>query len=89
MYLKGSSTDFRGVQAKQNADDLLAKKVELEKEKKTIETEATEKEKLRDRKCKSIGNYVHDSVPINDNEVGGFETEREMMLTLGRTSMRS
>ena len=57
-------------QAKQNADELLAKKIDLEKEKKSIEAEATEKEKLRDRKCKTIGNYDHDSVPINDNEVG-------------------
>ena len=33
------------------------------------EDEALEKEKLRDRKCKTIGNYVHESVPVNDNEV--------------------
>lgn len=57
-------------QAKQNADELLQKKIDLEKEKKNIETEATEKEKLRDKKCKTIGNYVHESVPENDNEVG-------------------
>ena len=30
--------------------------------------EASEKEKQRDKKCKTIGNYVHDSVPVNDNE---------------------
>jgi len=53
---------------KQDATELLQKKVDLEKEKKTIEDEATEKEKLRDRRCKTIGNYVHDSVPVNDNE---------------------
>lgn len=41
----------------------------LEKEKKQTEDEAAEKEKLRDRKCKLIGNYVHESVPVNDNEV--------------------
>jgi seryl-tRNA synthetase len=42
----------------------------MEKQKKQIEDEATEKEKQRDRKCKLIGNYVHESVPVNDNEVG-------------------
>ena len=30
---------------------------------------AQEKEKLVDRKLKTIGNYVHDSVPVSDNEV--------------------
>ncbi|KIW98482.1 serine-tRNA ligase [Cladophialophora bantiana CBS 173.52] len=54
--------------AKQDADHLLQEKANLEKEKKKIEEEATEKERLRDRKCKLIGNYVHDSVPVNDNE---------------------
>ncbi|OAL19886.1 hypothetical protein AYO22_09413 [Fonsecaea multimorphosa] len=54
--------------AKQDADHLLQEKVNLEKEKKQIEDEAAEKEKLRDRKCKMIGNYVHESVPVNDNE---------------------
>ncbi|KIW71534.1 serine-tRNA ligase [Phialophora macrospora] len=54
--------------AKQDADHLLKQKAELEKEKKQVEDEAVEKEKLRDRKCKLIGNYVHESVPVNDNE---------------------
>lgn len=31
-----------------------------------------EKERKRDQKIKTIGNYVHDSVPIDNNEVGGF-----------------
>lgn len=53
---------------KQDATELLQKKVELEKQAKEIAEEAAEKERLRDRKCKTIGNYVHDSVPINDNE---------------------
>jgi seryl-tRNA synthetase len=47
----------------------LARKAELEKEVKRIEELALEKERIRDLKIKSIGNYVHDSVPINDNEV--------------------
>jgi seryl-tRNA synthetase len=47
----------------------LAQKGELEKEVKRIEELALEKERKRDVKIKTIGNYVHDSVPINDNEV--------------------
>lgn len=54
--------------AKQDADHLLKEKADLEKEKKQVEEEATEKEKARDKKCKMIGNYVHESVPLNDNE---------------------
>jgi seryl-tRNA synthetase len=65
----GADTEIR--QAKQDADHLLKQKVELEKEKKQVEEEAIEKEKLRDKKCKTIGNYVHESVPVNDNEVRG------------------
>jgi seryl-tRNA synthetase len=47
----------------------LEQKAVLEKEKKRMQELAQEKEKLVDRKLKTIGNYVHDSVPINDNEV--------------------
>ena len=54
--------------AKGNADELLAKKADLEKQAKTASDEADAKEKERDKTCKTIGNYVHDSVPINDNE---------------------
>ncbi|KAK5104327.1 Cytosolic seryl-tRNA synthetase [Lithohypha guttulata] len=53
---------------KQDATELLEKKSQLESEAKQIAEEAVEKEKLRDKKCKSIGNYVHESVPINNNE---------------------
>jgi seryl-tRNA synthetase len=59
-------------QAKQDADHLLRKKADLEKEKKQVEEEAVEKEKARDKKCKTIGNYVHESVPLHDNEVGEY-----------------
>lgn len=54
--------------AKQDADHLLKQKADLEAEAKRIAEEAVEKEKIRDRRCKTIGNYVHESVPINDNE---------------------
>ena len=34
-----------------------------------MEDKAAEKERARDLKIKTIGNYVHDSVPVSDNEV--------------------
>ncbi|KAI1339016.1 hypothetical protein F5Y15DRAFT_89827 [Xylariaceae sp. FL0016] len=54
--------------AKENADDLLAQKVEFEKEKKALLESAAEKDKALQKKVKSIGNVVHDSVPVSDNE---------------------
>ncbi|EED18426.1 seryl-tRNA synthetase [Talaromyces stipitatus ATCC 10500] len=53
---------------KEDASELLKQKADLEKEKKESEENALAKEKERDRKIKTIGNYVHDSVPISDNE---------------------
>ena len=47
----------------------MEQKTALEKEKKGLEDLAAEKEKARDRKLKTIGNYVHESVPVSDNEV--------------------
>lgn len=41
----------------------------LEKEKKVLEESAAEKDALLQKKVKTIGNYVHDSVPISNNEV--------------------
>lgn len=37
-----------------------------------MEELALEKERRRDLKLKTIGNYVHDSVPISNNEVCGI-----------------
>ncbi|PHH83542.1 hypothetical protein CDD82_7583 [Ophiocordyceps australis] len=54
--------------AKENADDLLKQKVELEKEKKSLVESAAEKEVQLKSKIKTIGNYVHDSVPVSNNE---------------------
>lgn len=54
--------------AKENADDLLQQKSELDKEHKAMVESAAEKERLLQVKVKSIGNYVHDSVPVSDNE---------------------
>ena len=56
-------------QSKQDATEQMEQKTTLEIEKKTKEDLATEKEKARDRKLKTIGNYVHPSVPVSDNEV--------------------
>ncbi|KAH9822723.1 Serine--tRNA ligase, cytoplasmic [Teratosphaeria destructans] len=47
---------------------LLAKKDELQKEKKALEEQAAEKHKILLKKVKTIGNYVHESVPVSDNE---------------------
>jgi seryl-tRNA synthetase len=57
------------LQAKEDVTDLLAQKAELEKEKKTLIDSAAEKEAALKTKVKSIGNIVHDSVPVSDNEV--------------------
>ncbi|KAL1856094.1 Cytosolic seryl-tRNA synthetase [Paecilomyces lecythidis] len=54
--------------AKEDASGLLEDKAKLEKEKKDAEDFAVQKELERDRKIKTIGNYVHDSVPISNNE---------------------
>ncbi|KAL1958317.1 hypothetical protein VTO42DRAFT_4634 [Malbranchea cinnamomea] len=53
---------------KEDASELLAQKAELEKQKKEVEDRATELEILRDTKLKTIGNYVHESVPVSNNE---------------------
>lgn len=55
--------------AKENADELLAQKAEIEKEKKAAIDSAAEKDILLKKKIGAIGNLVHDSVPINNNEV--------------------
>lgn len=55
-------------QNKEDASDLLQQKATLEEEKKAIEDRAVQCEQLRDRRLKTIGNYVDDSVPIDNNE---------------------
>ncbi|KAK5019040.1 Cytosolic seryl-tRNA synthetase, partial [Cryomyces antarcticus] len=54
---------------KENADDLMKQKDDLQKKKKDQEDLASKKHIELLKKAKSIGNYVHDSVPISDNEV--------------------
>jgi len=56
-------------QAKEDASELLAKKIVLEKEKKELEAIADEKEKEVQATVGTVGNYVHESVPVSNNEV--------------------
>lgn len=48
--------------------ELLKQKDDLAKEKKQLEEEAQRKQVALLKKAKTIGNYVHDSVPVSDNE---------------------
>lgn len=48
----------------------------MEKEHKSLEDSAQEKEVLLNKKLKTIGNYVHESVPVSDNEVRGHDDQR-------------
>jgi seryl-tRNA synthetase len=57
------------VQNKEDASDLIEQKAGLEKRKKEAEELAVQKETERDRRIRIIGNYVHDSVPVSNNEV--------------------
>lgn len=47
---------------------MINQKAEFEKRKKDAEEKAAEKELERDRKIRPIGNYVHESVPVSNNE---------------------
>jgi len=47
---------------------------ELEKEKKDLIASAAEKEKALKAKVKTIGNVVHESVPVSNNEVSREKT---------------
>ncbi|KAM7221752.1 serine--tRNA ligase, cytoplasmic [Rhypophila decipiens] len=56
------------MKAKEDAADLLQEKARFENEKKDLLDAAAEKEKVLKAKVKTIGNLVHDSVPVSDNE---------------------
>ncbi|KAI6823253.1 Serine--tRNA ligase, partial [Hortaea werneckii] len=47
---------------------LMKQKEELTKEKKEMEEEAARKQVTLLKKAKTVGNYVHESVPVSDNE---------------------
>ncbi|KAF2084596.1 serine-tRNA ligase [Saccharata proteae CBS 121410] len=53
---------------KENADDLLKQKEDMTKKKVAQEELAAEKEKKLAAKAKTVGNYVHDSVPYSLTE---------------------
>jgi seryl-tRNA synthetase len=55
--------------AKENADELMQQKADFEKEKKALIESAAEKEITLKKKLGTIGNIVHDSVPVNNDEV--------------------
>jgi seryl-tRNA synthetase len=55
--------------AKENADDLMKRKADLEKDQKALLDSAAEKELALKKKIGTIGNIVHESVPVENNEV--------------------
>ncbi|KAF4594465.1 seryl-tRNA synthetase [Ophiocordyceps camponoti-floridani] len=57
-----------GKKAKENVDDLVAQKQDLEKEKRLLVESAAKKDALLKSKLRTIGNIVHHSVPVSDNE---------------------
>ncbi|MCJ1273007.1 Cytosolic seryl-tRNA synthetase [Puttea exsequens] len=62
--------------AKEDADELTARKAELEREKKVLMESAAEKDELLQRKLKTVGNYVHDSVPVSGTEDDNAEISK-------------
>jgi seryl-tRNA synthetase len=57
------------MKAKESADDLLQEKAALERTEKELVEQTAEKKKLLNKKLTTIGNIVHDSVPVSGNEV--------------------
>ena len=64
--MKAAKTDPK---AKEEAEELKKQKTEFENEKKGLIDSAAEKEVTLKKKIGTIGNIVHESVPVNDNEV--------------------
>ncbi|KFX90227.1 hypothetical protein V490_06580 [Pseudogymnoascus sp. VKM F-3557] len=59
--------------AKEDASELMAQKLELEKEKKAKIELAGEKDVALKKKIATIGNIVHESVPVHNNEDNNVE----------------
>ncbi|GAA6047385.1 hypothetical protein JCM3770_001278 [Rhodotorula araucariae] len=55
-------------QAKENADELKAQKADLDKQIAGLNAKAQEQETTMRKKGNNIGNIVHESVPVSDNE---------------------
>lgn len=60
--------------AKEDAEDLLKQKEALQKEKAAQEALAADKLQALHLKAKTVGNYVHESVPISNDEVDFFRS---------------
>ncbi|KAI1261281.1 seryl-tRNA synthetase [Xylariaceae sp. FL1019] len=54
--------------AKENADELLKERADLDTQHKAMLESAAEKEATMNKKLNTIGNFVHESVPVSDNE---------------------
>lgn len=54
--------------AKENADDLMKQKLEYEKQKKELLESSASKELLLKKKISTVGNLVHESVPVHKDE---------------------
>jgi len=59
----------------------MVQKAELEREKKAMVDAAAEKEAALRAKIKTIGNLVHDSVPVSNNEVSNKNSTRNVQTT--------
>lgn len=66
--LGSTTTDRSPWQNKENADELLQEKAALEKSKKELIDSASVKEADLKAKLNTIGNIVHDSVPVSNDE---------------------
>lgn len=55
--------------AKEDADDLIQEKAKLDAEKKALIDSAAEKEVALNKKLKTIGNIIHATVPVEQDEV--------------------
>ena len=67
--------------AKEDAGDLLKQKEALQKDKAAQEALAVEKLQALHLKAKTVGNYVHESVPISNDEVSLFQALPGLKLT--------
>lgn len=67
--------------AKEDAEDLLKQKEALQKEKAAQEALAAEKLQALHLKAKMVGNYVHESVPISNDEVSSSRVLPGVKLT--------
>lgn len=75
--------------AKEDADDLLKQKEALQQEKLTQEKVAAEKLRALQATAKLVGNYVHESVPVSNDEVVALEAMYLAGTDLCRQTMQS